>query len=182
MKSFFDFINSINIIWLIPIVFTIHEFEEWNILSWYKKYYKNITESTSFSIHLHIIVLSVICFLLIIVAYFLHNTFIFSIIIIFIFSFIVLNTIQHIVWCFQTKSYAPGLITGLISLLINFFINIILIRNNYILFPFYSIFLIIVFPLIKTFKIKLEMTPEVRRVHEFFIFLEKVIKHKNQQH
>jgi hypothetical protein len=180
MKSFFDIINTIDIIWLIPIAFAIHEFEEWNILSWYKKHYKNIPESTNFSIHLHIIVLSIVCLFLIILASMLQTTFLFSIIIIFISSFVALNTIQHIVWSFQTKSYALGLITGLISLFINIFVNIMLICNNYILFPFYGLLLLIVLPLIKTFKMKREMTPEVRRVHQFFIYLEKVIKRTNK--
>jgi len=33
--------DPINIIWAIPIFFSLHELEEWNILKWYKKHYVN---------------------------------------------------------------------------------------------------------------------------------------------
>ena len=34
----------------LPVMFALHEFEEWNILRWYKKHYTGIPESTDRSI------------------------------------------------------------------------------------------------------------------------------------
>ncbi len=65
-------------IWIIPVMFSIHEFEEWNILKWYKKYYRNLPASTNTSIRIHIVALSLISFLLTSIAVSAHGTFIFK--------------------------------------------------------------------------------------------------------
>lgn len=95
--------DSINVIWAIPIFFSLHEFEEWNILDWYKRHYINLPGSTKFSIHLHIIFFCAVGFLLTFIAYQLNQTFFFSLIISFLSGFILLNTFQHIVWQFSLK-------------------------------------------------------------------------------
>jgi hypothetical protein len=170
--------DSIIIIWALPIFFSLHELEEWNILDWYKKYYTKLPPSTKFSIHLHIVFFCLAGFLLTYIAYLFRETFLFSLIISFLSGFILLNTFQHIVWTFQIKAYSPGLVTGLIILCVTIFVNIVLIEKNLIQIPYYAIILLIVFPAIKTIKIKNEMTPEIRRVHNFFIHLEKLLKRK----
>lgn len=70
MENFFGLADIRNYIWILPVVFCIHEFEEWNILRWHKKYYTNLPESTNTSIRIHIVVLSIIAFLLTLIAYF----------------------------------------------------------------------------------------------------------------
>lgn len=168
--------NPVNLIWLIPIFFSIHEFEEWNILNWYKKNYVNLPDSTNFSIHLHIFFFCALGFLLTFIAYHFSETFIFSFIISFISAFILLNTFQHIVWTLQLKTYSPGLATGLLLICIVVFVNIILIKNKLFQVPYYAIVFLVIFPAINTIRVKNEMTPEIRRVHLFFINLEKILK------
>ena len=170
--------DPINIIWALPIFFSIHEIEEWNILDWYKKYYINMPGSTEFSIHLHIIFFCALGFLLTFLAYLFHETFLFSLIISFLSGFILLNTFQHIFWTIQLKTYSPGLVTAIIFLCVSIFVNIVLLRNNMIQKPYYAILFLIIIPAINTLKIKNEMTPEIRRVHIFFIKIENFLKNK----
>ncbi len=165
--------NTINLIWAIPVFFSIHELEEWNILNWYKKYYVNLPPSTNFSIHLHIFTFCIVGFLLTFIALVSQTFFLFSLIICFLSGFILLNVFQHLVWTIQLKAYSPGLISGLILLSVTAFVNSKLISNNLIQQPFYAIILLTIIPAIRTFKTKNEMTPEIRRVHHFFISVEK---------
>jgi len=168
--------DPLEIIWALPFFFSFHEIEEWNILEWYKKHYVNLPGSTNFSIHLHIIVFSLVGFILTFIAYQFQGTFLFSLIIAFISCFILLNTFQHIIWTYQLKTYSPGLITALIMLCVTIFVNLVLIKNNLIQLPYYALIVIIVIPIIKTLNTKNEMTPEIRQVHTFFINIENLIK------
>jgi hypothetical protein len=168
--------NTINIIWAIPILFSLHELEEWNILDWYEKHYVNLPGSTKFSIHLHIFFFCVVGFLLTYIAYQFHQTCLFSIIISFFSAFILFNVFQHIVWTIQLRTYSPGLVTGLIMLVVIGIVNYILIKNDLIHIPYYALILLYIFPAINTVKIKREMTPEIRKVHLFFIKIERLLK------
>jgi hypothetical protein len=172
--------NPINYIWAIPIFFSIHELEEWNILNWYRKYYTNLPPSTNFSIHLHIFTFCIIGFLLTTIALLLQTTFLFSLIICFLSGFILLNVFQHIVWTIQLKAYSPGLISGLILIAITVFVNSKLISNDLIQLPFYVIILLVIIPAINTVKIRNEMTPEIRRAHNLFISIENRLKGMNK--
>ena len=168
--------ETIHFIWAIPIFFSLHELEEWNILDWYKKHYKNLPASTPFSIHLHIFFFCFVGFLLTLIAFLLRDAFLFSLIISFLSAFILLNTFQHVVWTFQLKTYSPGLISAIILLSVTVFVNIVLIENNLIQVPFYVVLLVFIIPALNTLKIKNEMTPEIRRVHHIFIRLEQILK------
>ena len=163
-------------IWIIPLIFSIHELEEWNILKWYKKHYKNMPESTNTSIRIHIIVFSMASFLLTYLAYMARETFIFSIIIVFLSSFLFFNFLQHVIWTVQLKSYSHGLITASLSVIAVVFVNMVLIQNKLISIPFYAIGLLYIPPIVRTVKIKGEMTKEILNVHRFFIKTEKMLK------
>ena len=175
MLSFLGIDKVIELIWIIPISFFIHELEEWNILRWYKKYYKNLPESTNLSIRLWIVFISILIFLLISLAYVLKSTFIFSILVIFITTFIIVNTIQHFILTFQFKTYSHGLITALLCTICTTYVNVVFIINGLLLTPFYIIFALSFLPIINTLKAKNEMTSEVRWAHEIGILIEKAI-------
>jgi len=171
--------NPIYFVWAIPVFFSIHELEEWNILYWYRKYYTNLPPSTGFSIHLHIITFCIVGFMLTTIAVLFQATFLFSLIICFISGFILLNVFQHVNWTIQLKAYSPGLISGLILIVITAVVNYILISNHRIQLPFYAIILLVIIPAINTIKIRREMTPEIRRAHNFFISIENRLKGRN---
>ncbi|MBN1182522.1 MAG: HXXEE domain-containing protein [Bacteroidales bacterium] len=165
--------NPLNLIWLIPFLLCVHEFEEWNILDWYKKHYVNLPGSTKFSIHLHIFFFCAVAILITLASYLLYGTFLFSLFLAFMSGFILYNVLQHIVWTFQLKAYSPGLISGAFLLGVTVYVNIVLLNHKMASLPYYTILVIFIMPTIKTFKYKNEMTPEIRKVHLFFINLEK---------
>ncbi|MBN2039347.1 MAG: HXXEE domain-containing protein [Spirochaetes bacterium] len=179
MNQLSSFINSVNVIWLIPVLFSIHELEEWNILNWYKKYYADLPASTNTSIRIHILTISLAAILLTFIAW-ISPIIIRSIIVIFLTGFILTNTIQHVIWTFQYKAYAPGLTTAILCMIIFTLVNIILVKNEMILVPIYLILLPGIPTVIKTVKSKHQMTPEIRRLHELFIKAERYLRGENR--
>ncbi len=175
MNQVASFINSINVIWLIPIFLFIHELEEWNILSWYKKYFNNLPGSTNVSIRIHIFTFGIVGFLITILAY-ISPAVIKSLLIIFLSGFVLTNTIQHIIQTFQYGSYAPGLSTGIICTAACVLVNVVLVQKGMIFIPLYFIILLGIPTVIKTIKLKHEMTPEIRRIHELFIGIENKLR------
>lgn len=178
MNQLFAVMNNVNIIWIIPALLFLHELEEWNILKWYRKYYTDFTASTNTSIRIHIITLGIIAFLLTFIAW-ISPIAIRSIIVIFLSSFILTNTIQHVIWTFQYKAYAPGLTTAILCVVVYTFVNILLVKNEMILTPFYLILLLGIPTVKKTIKSKHQMTPEVRKIHNFFIKVERYFRREN---
>ncbi len=176
MGNLLGFKHVLNYVWFIPIIFSIHEFEEWNILKWYKKYYKNLPESTNTSIRIHIVALSITSFFLTYLAYVLNGTFLYSLLIAFLSAFIFLNVFQHIIWTVQFRAYSPGLITGIISIIVVLFVNIELVLNTHFNRLFYFIIVLTILPIRGTLKVKGEMTAEIRKVHNFFIKTEKILR------
>jgi hypothetical protein len=83
---------------------------------------------------------------------------------------------QHVIWTFQYKAYSPGLITGMISVACACIINILLIIQGFISVPFYGMFLLGIPSIIKTIKSKHEMPPEIKKIHEIFISLERNLR------
>lgn len=163
-------------IWILPLLSSIHELEEWNILTWYQKYYKNMPESTNTSIRIHIFAFCAVSFALTAIAYVTRGTFLFSLIIAFLSSFLLFNFIQHIIWTAQFKAYSPGLATGLLNVAGIMYVNMVLIENGMVMVPLYAIVLLFISPIVRTVQAKGEMTTEVRNVHRFFIQVEKSLK------
>lgn len=176
MSNLLGFKHVLNYVWLIPIIFSIHEFEEWDILKWYKKYYKNLPESTNTSVRIHIVTLSIASFFLTSLAYILNGTFLYSLIVAFLSAFIFLNVFQHIIWTVQFRAYSPGLITGIISIIVVLFVNIELVQNTHLNPLFYSIIVLTIVPIRGTLRANGEMTAEIRKVHNFFIKIEKILR------
>lgn len=168
-----DWTGLHDFIWVIPLMFSIHEVEEWNILKWYRKYYKNLPDSTNTSIRIHIVVLSLVSMLLTLLADMVPGTALFALITVFMSVFILLNFLQHVIWTIQLRAYSPGLFTGILCILVIAGINGIFVLNGLIAPPFYLMALLIIPSLIGTLKVKGEMTKEVRNVHNFFIRVER---------
>jgi hypothetical protein len=66
-------------------------------------------------------------------------------------------------------------------LIVAVFVNIILVKNNMIQVPYYALLVLVIIPAINTVKIKNEMTPEIRRVHIFFIKIENFLRNKSKK-
>ena len=170
-----DWAGLRDFIWVIPLMFSIHEVEEWNILKWYRKYYKNLPESTNTSIRIHIVVLSLVSVLLTLLAVMVPGNALFAVITVFMSVFILLNFLQHVICTIQLRAYSPGLFTGIMCIMVITGMNVIFALNGFIALPYYLMTLFIVPSLVGTLKVKGEMTKGVRNVHNFFIRVEKAL-------
>jgi hypothetical protein len=115
------FINTLNtikhipystLLWLFPVIFLIHEIEEWYILSWYKKYFINLPASTNFTLRAWIISISLFALIITFIAQSFKNIKITAYFITPFICFTILNGLQHIFWLFAFKVYMPGTIFG----------------------------------------------------------------------
>jgi len=90
-------------------------------------------------------------------------------------GFILTNTVQHVIQSLQFRAYAPGLVTAILCSMVCLLVNILLVCSGEIFVPYYILCVLGIPTILKTIKMKNEMTPEVRRIHEFFIGMEKAL-------
>jgi len=160
----------------LPVMFALHEFEEWNILRWYKKHYTGIPESTDRSIRVWIIFISILIFGVSGIALlFVENRIIFSILMVALSAFMITNIIQHVIWTIQYRDYSVGLITAGILLGVVVFVNISLFNAGLINAWFYVLSGYILIPVIKTVKSPHVMTQEIRGIHNIGIKLDTLL-------
>ena len=102
--------NLKTIMWIVPIIFFIHEMEEWNILDWYHSTYVTPPPSTKLSCRLWLWAISIWGFLMTTIAYVIPNKSISAMVLLFLIVFTTFNGLQHIYWMFAFRKYAPGVI------------------------------------------------------------------------
>jgi hypothetical protein len=109
---------------IVPFVFALHEFEEWNILMWHRTYQSNIPDVSSIDLRTIFSALIIVVFLFFSFARIIKNKNTAAYLVFPILSLFVYNGFVHLYWSFYFSSYAPGLIFGffigvpLISLII----------------------------------------------------------------
>lgn len=167
-------LDVIAMVWLIPVFLSVHELEEWNILSWYRKHFTDLPASTETSIRIHIFTLCAAAVLLTLLAV-VSPPGVAGPIVVFMSGFAATNTAQHLVWTIQHRAYAPGLATGILCTASCVFVNVLWVRHGLIFPPLYLLAAAGIPSVIQTIRLKHRMPQEVRRVHEFFIRIERLL-------
>ncbi|MFW5717878.1 MAG: HXXEE domain-containing protein, partial [Spirochaetota bacterium] len=178
MSSISAFLESVNVVWMIPVFLSLHELEEWNKLSWYRKHFTDLPPSTETSVRIHICTLCAGALLLTLLAG-VSPLIVASVLMVFMSALMLTNTVQHAVWAIQLRTYAPGLATGILCVAACAYANFVLERNGRIVAPVYILLAAGIPTVVKTIRGKHRMTPEVRRVHEFFIGVESFLRRAN---
>lgn len=101
-----------SLIKIFPVIFALHEFEEWNILSWHRKYQSNIPDVTDMHLRIIFVIIVVITFLFFFLVMRIKNTKTVAVILLPFFSLILYNGVVHLYWSVYFNSYSPGLIFG----------------------------------------------------------------------
>ena len=104
--------NLITLLKIVPFVFALHEFEEWNTLSWHQRNQSNIPAVTDIDLRTIFLFLIVISFVVFYTLIQLKNKKITAIILFPILALICYNGIVHLYWTFYFMDYSPGLIFG----------------------------------------------------------------------
>ena len=105
------------VVWLLPLAIALHELEEWNILSWYKRHFMDLPPKTDVSTRLFLIFVSLLGLVWTAVAGWPADprwtAFLLSPLI----GVALLNALQHVYWWGAFRAWAPGSITSLTLLL-----------------------------------------------------------------
>lgn len=174
MKSWFDFLNSMdfrNIIWFIPIILFFHELEEWNILKWYKENYSDLPQSTNRSIRVWLIGISLVGFTLTAICFFVPYDIITALLICMLIAITLQNGLQHLYWLIYFKKYAPGVVFSvLFGIPVDIYICFRMLKENLVSIWVLIIICVLIIPgLMETVKSKNRMTKSIRGAHELGI-------------
>lgn len=146
MDIIMTMLNEMNlktVMWIVPIIFFIHEMEEWNILDWYHSTYVTPPPSTKLSCRLWLWTISIWGFLMTTIAYVIPNKSISAMVLLILIVFTTLNGLQHIYWLFAFHKYAPGVIGSSIGIVAGGIITAgILVQN--LVSPIYVIILYLI--------------------------------------
>ena len=162
--------NLKTIMWVVPIIFFIHEMEEWNILDWYHSTYETPPPSTKLSCRLWLWAISIWGFLMTAIAYVIPNESIAAMIILILIAFTVLNGFQHIYWTIAFKKYAPGLIGSSLGIIAGTIITAMILVQH-LANPLYviALFLITLPVIVQTILAKNKLTKIFYRLHLFTV-------------
>ena len=97
---------------IFPFLFALHEFEEWNILSWHQKYQSNIPDVTDWHLRIIFILFTGIVFAIFYFANKLRNRNITAYIVVPVLFLLLYNGSVHFYWSIKYVTYSPGLIFG----------------------------------------------------------------------
>lgn len=167
MIELFNSIRFEQLIWIFAIVSVLHELEEWNILKWYERNYRDLPPSTNLSIRLWILSYSLVIILFVWIVSVIPDKYISSILMMLFVSLTIQNGLQHLYWTVYFKEYAPGLI---FSVIIGFPVySLIIVRvvnEGYLPLWAIGIYLVLIIPgLIQTVKAKNTMTSIIKSIH-----------------
>lgn len=135
--------NFKTIMWIVPIIFFIHEMEEWNILDWYHSTYVTPPPSTKLSCRLWLWAISIWGFLMTTIAYVIPNESISAMVLLILIVFTTFNGLQHIYWTFAFHKYAPGVIGSSIGIAAGGIITAVILVQH-LVSPIYVIVLYII--------------------------------------
>ncbi len=101
------------LMWLLPVTFTLHELEEWNIMPWFREQFVNPPNTSDLGVHTWLIGISLVGFLLTALAAFLPTAratavFVLPFFIVLVFG----NALHHIYWQLAFSAYAPGVLAA----------------------------------------------------------------------
>ena len=167
-------LDFLKMIWLFPTFLLIHELEEWNILVWYKRNFRDHPENkTNRSTRFFLIFISIICFIWTAIATLPRSERIATIIMLPFILIVVQNCLQHIYWQILFKEYAPGIISAVILLLPTSLL--ILIRSfNEEFLPLWLALPVLaywIYGLMETVKSKNTLPPSFQKINRFSNFM-----------
>lgn len=112
IQNFFAKTDLWILIRISPFIFAFHEFEEWNILSWHRKYQANIPDVIDLHLRTIFVIIVGLNFLFFIFVIRIRNRGMAAKILFPAFSFMLYNGFVHFYWSIYFQSYSPGLIFG----------------------------------------------------------------------
>jgi hypothetical protein len=180
MNNLFNLILQNNyLLWLggFLIAFVLHEFEEWNIMRWYRRNYAELPPITERAVRVWIIFVNSLAVLWYLAAVVSGNPQIAAFILLPAVAIAVQNALQHVYWLFYFRQYAPGVMTAAILLIpLGVTVAVQGVLLGYVPGWYVGILALMMLPgLLQTVKAGNRLTPFIRAIHQFSINLTKTI-------
>ncbi len=157
------------LVWLFPIAVTIHEFEEWNIVRWYERNFVNLPPLEDRGLRAWIVFSSLLAFAWTALAVLTGSAPLAGFILLLAFALMLQNALQHIFYVVYFRSYAPGVITGVL-LLVPIILYLTVRAVSDAIVPGWYALLLIAFTLpnlVQTVRAGNTMLPSLLAVHRF---------------
>jgi Protein of unknown function with HXXEE motif len=171
-------IDLLTWLWVFVVIFAIHELEEWNILSWYRRNYVDLPPSTDKATRVWIIFIILVALAWCAAGTLPGNPALAAYVLLPAVAIAVQNAIQHVYWQLYFKQYAPGIITaifGLIPIGICLFAGAV--WQGLVPIWYAGVLVILIVPgLVQTVKAKNMMTPQIRAIHHLGIKLAELLE------
>jgi len=162
------------LVWLMPISFTLHELEEWNIMPWYRDNFANPPPTPDYAAQTWLIFISVIGFIITgLACCFKNKNVTATITLTFFIALAFGNSLQHIYWLFSFNTYAPGVVAAvLINIPVIVFMSWHAILNRLILVAYVGILYFVAFAgLVVVIRADNVVTETFLRMHSFSEYL-----------
>ena len=100
-------------VWLLPLAWTLHEAEEWNILDWYHAYWVKVPEATPTEMRVGLAFMSLVGVGWTTFTLLLRKPKLTAFLLLPFFTLMAAaNAVQHIYWTFALQAYSPGVVTA----------------------------------------------------------------------
>ena len=166
------------LVWLLPITFALHEFEEWNIMPWYREQFTNPPTTSDLGVHTWLIGISLVGFFWTALACVLPTARATAALALPFFIVLVFgNALQHVYWQFAFGAYAPGVLAAA-------FLNIPAIvllswhalRNHLLAWPYLAaLYLVSLVSVLSTVRAGRTVTPLFQAMHRFSEWLAQAL-------
>ena len=180
MSSFLgalEHLDFLQIMWFFPVAYALHEAEEWNIMRWYARNYKNLPPATDRTARTWIVFSSVAGFVWFLFAALPASSEIAAWLVLPAIALVIQNALQHIYWLFHFRQYAPGVVTSVMLLVpIGGYLVFGAVQQRYVPVWYVALWGGLMVPgLVQTVRAGNEMTAPVRAIHHWGIRLSKLI-------
>jgi hypothetical protein len=117
MHEFLDSVRFATAVWLLPFALALHEIEEWNILKWYHRNFRDLPPKTNTTIRVFLVSLSLFGFMWTGLAMIVDSSTLGAYLISVLAVIVLMNALQHVYWLVAFRDYAPGVITAVLLLI-----------------------------------------------------------------
>jgi len=166
------------LIWILPFVWAFHEMEEWNIISWYQRYFVNPPEMTSWSVLTLLAFSTLVGFVWTFIASLFRNSKISAgVLLLFFILAAFMNAIQHISWTIMFGAYSPGVLSSVFLIIPSVIYVAWRVLKERLLPKWYIIILYLLTAprIIETIKYGNEVMPMFERLYHFANWLSRLL-------
>lgn len=120
MRQLLDALDRVRfrrVVWLFPVAVALHEAEEWDIGSWYRRFWVNLPPITYASVRTGLVFATLFIFLWTAAAALFRSPKVLAFLVLPWAAFLFLNALQHVYWTFLFGAYAPGVVTAVLVII-----------------------------------------------------------------